>query len=170
MFPLSSFRELFTHMEWADSLVWRAVMSSEAARGDENILEKLRHIHRTQQYFLKVWRGETIDFKKSEDGSLEHELALAQAYYAELRPYLDSLAETGLPGEMRMPWANYFARRVGKEQAGSTTLGETFAQVLSHSTYHRGQVNTRLRELGAEPPLVDYIAWLWLERPATQWP
>ena len=36
----------------------------------------------------------------------------------------------------------------------------------SHSTYHRGQVNARLREIGAEPPLVDYIAWLWFDRPA----
>ena len=24
--------------------------------------------------------------------------------------------------------------------------------------------------LGAEPPVVDYIAWVWLERPAPTWP
>ena len=49
-------------------------------------------------------------------------------------------------------------------------MAETCLQVCSHSTYHRGQVNARLREIGAEPPLVDYIAWLWFERPAADWP
>jgi hypothetical protein len=52
----------------------------------------------------------------------------------------------------------------------SPTLAETILQVASHSTYHRGQVNTRLRQLGAEPPLVDYVAWIWFDRPAADWP
>jgi uncharacterized damage-inducible protein DinB len=39
-----------------------------------------------------------------------------------------------------------------------------------HTVYHRGQVNARVRALGGEPPLVDYIAWLWLGRPAPEWP
>jgi uncharacterized damage-inducible protein DinB len=39
-----------------------------------------------------------------------------------------------------------------------------------HSTYHRGQVNARLRELGIEPPLTDYIAWIWFGRPEAEWP
>jgi uncharacterized damage-inducible protein DinB len=42
-------------------------------------------------------------------------------------------------------------------------------QVATHSTYHRGQVNARLREVGGEPPLVDYIAWIWFGRPAPEW-
>ena len=45
------------------------------------------------------------------------------------------------------------------------TSAETAPHVAMHTTHHRGQVNARLRELGAEPPLVDYIAWLW-QRPA----
>lgn len=48
-------------------------------------------------------------------------------------------------------------------------LGETMIQVAMHSQYHRGQINTRLRELGAEPPLVDYIAWIWFGRPDAAW-
>jgi uncharacterized damage-inducible protein DinB len=42
-------------------------------------------------------------------------------------------------------------------------------QVTSHSTHHRGQVNARLRALGGEPPLVDYIAWVWFGKPAADW-
>ena len=33
-----------------------------------------------------------------------------------------------------------------------------------------GQINARLREIGGEPPLVDYIAWIWLGRPTVNWP
>ena len=51
----------------------------------------------------------------------------------------------------------------------TTTLGETALQVPLHTIYHRGQVNARIRALGGEPPLVDYIAWIWLGRPAPEW-
>jgi uncharacterized damage-inducible protein DinB len=49
-------------------------------------------------------------------------------------------------------------------------MAETARQVAMHSMHHRGQVNARLRELGAEPPLVDYIAWIWRGRPEPMWP
>jgi uncharacterized damage-inducible protein DinB len=39
----------------------------------------------------------------------------------------------------------------------------------SHTAYHRGQVNTRLRELGGDPPLVDFIAWIWMGKPGAEW-
>jgi uncharacterized damage-inducible protein DinB len=42
-------------------------------------------------------------------------------------------------------------------------------QVASHSTYHRGQINTRFRELGGEPAIVDLIAWVWLGKPKASW-
>ena len=51
----------------------------------------------------------------------------------------------------------------------AVTLGDTAWQVFSHSTYHRGQMATRIRELGGEPPAVDYIYWAWTRRPAAAW-
>ena len=67
-----------------------------------------------------------------------------------------------------MPWAKQIEAQLGRPPAIST-LADTCFQVASHSTYHRGQVNARLRELGAEPPLVDYIAWIWFGRPTPSW-
>ena len=69
---------------------------------------------------------------------------------------------------MLLPWSSFFAKRAGFEPHPST-LGETLLQLPSHSTYHRGQVNTRLRELGATPPLVDFIAWVWAGKPPAKW-
>ena len=50
-------------------------------------------------------------------------------------------------------------------------LDEILSSSLSdeHSTYHRGQINTRFRELGGEPAMVDFIAWVWLGKPKSEW-
>jgi uncharacterized damage-inducible protein DinB len=66
-----------------------------------------------------------------------------------------------------LPWSSMVEKRLGRPP-GITTIGETALQVALHSTYHRGQVNARLRELGGEPPLVDYIAWLWQGKPSAE--
>ena len=50
-----------------------------------------------------------------------------------------------------------------------SALGDILAHVPVHGQHHRGQVNARLREIGGEPPLVDYIAWIWFGRPAPDW-
>jgi len=55
-------------------------------------------------------------------------------------------------------------------EPGPTTLAETMVQVYAHTGHHRGQVISRLRDLGSTPPLVDYLAWLWQHRPAAVWP
>ncbi len=38
-------------------------------------------------------------------------------------------------------------------------LYEIFVHVLSHSEYHRGQINFLLKENGIEPPTVDFISF-----------
>jgi len=49
------------------------------------------------------------------------------------------------------------------------SIGEALTQAAMHSHYHRGQNATRLRELGGEPPMTDYIVWLWKGRPQPAW-
>ncbi len=169
MFSLETLRELYVHMEWSESLVWQAVLSSEIARRDEAVHEKLAHIHRTQQFFLKVWRGEPVEFTRVER-SLEEEFAMARGYHSEVMQHFSTLEDHDLSLEMIVPWADYFAQRVGRAEAAATTLGQTIYQACAHSAYHRGQLNSRLRDLAVEPPLVDYIAWLWLGRPGATWP
>lgn len=169
MFTSALFRDLYQHMEWADARVWSAMMSHDAARSDEKILEKLRHIHRTQQFFLKVWRGEEIVFTKIE-GALADEYVLVRKYYDEVHRYVAAIPESTFRTELNLPWADRFAQRSGLDRASPTTLGDTLYQAVGHTTYHRGQANSLLRQLGIEPPLVDYIAWLWLGKPVVSWP
>jgi uncharacterized damage-inducible protein DinB len=170
MFAIETLRELFRHMEWADATVWQAVATLNSLPPDTRLRDRLLHIHTVQRAFLLVWTGRPVVFPKRDDfsdlGALQR---WTQPYYEETKRFLGNDAASRLQEGLALPWVQQFEKRTGRSFA-TPTLAETIFQVTSHSTYHRGQVNTRLRELGVEPPLVDYIAWLWFGKPAPQWP
>ena len=168
MNTLDLLRDLFRHMEWADAVVWRAVLPSSPALTDSVIKEKLHHLHMVQRAFLNVWRDVPHSRNDGSELSVEELAAWARDYYAPLSKYLESLTESRLDQPITLPWAKRFATELGGDPA-VPSLGETLMQVAAHSTYHRGQVNARLRELGDTPPLTDFIAWIWFGRPAAEW-
>lgn len=160
------FRDLYRHMEWADSTVWRAVFASDAARTDQRVRNLLAHLHSTQRAFLDTWKRQPLQYRdRSSFRDANDILQYARDYYAGLSAHVDRIPDENLDDVMVMPWAERF-----RSGAQPTTFRETLLQVPLHSTYHRGQVNARIREVGGEPPLVDYIAWIWLGRPEPQWP
>ena len=73
-----------------------------------------------------------------------------------------------LEATMHFPWAEQLAERFGKVQP--TSMRQALLQVPMHSHYHRGQLATRIRELGGEPPLTDFVAWTWAGQPRARWP
>ena len=159
--------DLFDHMEWADARVWETVLPHDAAQHDKGLRNLLLHLHGVQRAFLDVWTGQPFAFRVNDDTTLERELAAVQSYYAPAREFRESLDPQRLTSPMIVPWTKWVDQAIGRPAAG-TTLGETILQVCLHSTHHRAQANARLRALGAEPPLVDYIAWLG--RPQAAWP
>src|SRR5262245_61498601 len=168
MKSLTIIQELFQHMEWADALIWRTAAASEACVDDETIIARLRHIHTVQRAFLKIWKEEPLNPAGIDDLRGAALAAWGQEYHQEMRQYLSGISEDELDRLVRFLWEEYITARIGKKPE-TPTLGETLLQVTSHSSYHRGQVNTRLRELGQEPPLVDFIAWVWVGRPEAKW-
>ena len=157
----AALRDLFRHMEWADSTVWKV---RTLASDDKRLRELLQHLHGTQRAFLSAWTEKDFERGILADQSLATVEQWARDYHRDATEFLDGVGESDLDRVVRLPWAERFAKG-----ATATTFGETMVQITSHSTYHRGQVNMRMRELGAVPPLVDYIAWLWTGRPPAQW-
>jgi uncharacterized damage-inducible protein DinB len=157
-------------MEWADARVWRAVPGLHDVPPNGPLHDTLFHTHLTQHAFLQLWTGQQLKFPDPKDfKALGDLLAWVRTYYRDVAPFLGQLDEAQLRSPLPVQWARHFTERTGREP-GATTLAETLFQVTSHSTYHRGQANARLRALGVEPPLVDYIAWIWLGRPRPEWP
>ena len=74
---------------------------------------------------------------------------------AELAAFAGSQTEESL----RVP----LSYRNLKGEAVNIPLGIAVLQVTSHSTYHRGQVTTLLRQLGVQPHPTDLVLY-WSER------
>jgi uncharacterized damage-inducible protein DinB len=167
-FTLDGLRELLRQMEWADARVWRAVLDHPLAAHDTRLRDLLRHLHVVQRAFLDIWTSVTPAFPTSDqfpDLAAVH--AWSQPYYAELAAFLATIEDSSLSRSIDLPWLAEFEQLTGR-RFEQPTLAETIVQVTSHSTYHRGQVNARLREIGGEPPLVDYIAWIWFGKPVAE--
>jgi uncharacterized damage-inducible protein DinB len=167
---LETLGELFKHMEWADAKVWTAVLAHAQSAADLNFKERLYHIHMVQRAFLKVWKGEA--FKPVDAASFADLRALltwSREGYAEFNEYTSGLGGMEMKRPIVMPWIEMFEKRLGRK-ADAPTFHETLLQVAMHSAYHRGQVSTKLREFGGEPPLTDFIVWVWAGKPQPEWP
>jgi uncharacterized damage-inducible protein DinB len=169
MSDLKTTRILFAYTEWADAMVWTAMLRESSFSADERLREYLFHIHTVQHLFLSVWRGGPLTAPPNEAKSVTSLLTLARSTHSDLTSFLTSLDEDLLSQNIQLPWAGRFTELTGKEPA-PITLGETLLQVANHSTYHRGQINSRLREIGGTPPMTDFIAWVGLGKPGADWP
>jgi uncharacterized damage-inducible protein DinB len=161
--------DLARHMEWADAALWRAVLASEPARLDARVTLWLYHIHVVQRAFTSIWKGEAPNFPEPSafaDPSLIAEWG--RNGHRGVQAFLETVTPEMLDATIRVPWREEVARLVGGD-VGDPTLGETIMQLMLHSVHHRAQVNARLRDLGGEPPVIDYIAWIWLGRPQAAW-
>jgi uncharacterized damage-inducible protein DinB len=149
-------------MEWADARMWRAV-ARHTGPVDEKLGTVLVHMHNVQQGFLNTWTSRPMAFRElTAFDSLAAVRQWARPYYAAAFQFLDTVDDTRFAEPTEMPW-------VAGTNFEKPALAETMFQVTSHSTYHRGQVNMRLRQIGIESANVDYIMWLWKGRPEARW-
>ena len=165
---LAELRDLYRHMEWADASVWRAVCANESALNDQKLRDWFYHLHLVQRAFLRAWRNEPADaaFPSFEDAKSVR--GWGRSYYEEIFDYLEQVSDEEISQLLKLPWAEFVERQIGHAPA-PITIAQTMLQVPLHSLYHRGQINARLREVGGEPPTVDYIIWIWLEKPVANW-
>jgi len=109
--------------------------------------------------WLERWRGKAPTQADAQ--------AIAQAFAAEtfpnlavvrerwqsvegnLRGYLAGLDEAAL--KQTLTYTN------ARGETWTYPLGETLFHVVNHQTYHRGQITTLLRQLGAAAPAIDYL-------------
>lgn len=157
-------RDLYGHQAWADAEHWRAIDASAAASADESIRARLHHIHLVQRMFRWIvgdGAAPPSATASADFAALADLKRYGREYHQEVARFLDTLPPSRLSGTVAMPWAPAGAQ--------SITVAEALTQCAMHSQWHRGQNAARLRELGAEPPTVDFIVWLWKGRPAAVW-
>jgi len=169
MHELNNISLMFHHMEWADAKVWQSVLKLSSANSDSGLRKLLCHIHNVQRAFFYIWSKQPLEFSKETDFSELLDIAKwGYEYHSLVNEYLNSINENELNKIIEIPWSNQFEKIIGRKPE-NLTLAETMLQFIMHSTYHRGQVNARLRDLGGEPQLIDFIAWIWQRKPGAVW-
>ena len=161
--------DLLEHMQWADALIWKTVLSSTAAVADANLNDRLYHVHVTQHAFLQVWRGVSVNMPMPNTLDTASLVEWARTFYAEATTDKLKFNDDALRRSVPDSLLSKAEERLGAG-AMTPTIADTVLQVVTHSTYHRGQISTRLRELGCEPPLTEYFVWVWYGKPRADWP
>jgi uncharacterized damage-inducible protein DinB len=156
--------QILEHMEWADATVWKSVLATPACADDTRIRDLLIHTHAVQWAYLQLWRGEVPTLPSPDDfKDLAAVASWSREYHAALGPLVATFGEARLEQAIEFPWAAALTKRFGVVHP--TTIRQSILQIGLHTAYHRGQINARLRELGGEPPLVDFVAWVWMGQP-----
>jgi uncharacterized damage-inducible protein DinB len=158
---LSFLRELLAHAEWANAVFFHAWAKSPA-RDHEEMRRRVGHILGVQQSFLAVLRGEPPGAPP--DGpppSFDDLKTWAEKCHADLRDFGAGLNDAGLSRQVQIPWF--------PPPPCVLTVAEALVQVALHTQHHRGQCMTRLKDFGGEPKNVDWIIWLWRQKPAARW-
>lgn len=155
-------RRLFAYTEWANARLFAAAagLSEEAflapvASSFGSVRDTLAHILSGEWIWLWRFKGETPTaapawVKRAGRAELREILAGVEA---ERRAFLDGLTEEAL--------ATPLTYRLLSGTEYRNTLADLVRHVVNHSTYHRGQAVTQLRQLGVTPPATDLIAFLW---------
>lgn len=158
---LDHLRDLMAHAEWANAVFFHT-WGKSPARDNEEMRRRVEHVAGVQAGFLSVLRGETVG--RPPDGpppSFDELKGRTQTGHKELRAFVGSLNEAGMSRTVRVPWF--------PEPACVITVPEALVQVAMHTQHHRGQLMTRLKDLGGEPKNVNWIIWLWKSRPEARW-
>jgi uncharacterized damage-inducible protein DinB len=154
--------ELYGHQEWADAEHWRAIEAHPAALADKAIRERLLHIHQVQRGYLWIIGPRTSEFafKTLQDFPSTVDLKVyARQGLTEMWEALHNTSPGRMEELIEVPWFKPL----------KISVRHALTQAAMHSHYHRGQNATRLRELGGEPPMTDFIVWVKNGQPAARW-
>jgi uncharacterized damage-inducible protein DinB len=154
-------RDLMAHSEWANAVFFHA-WGKSPARDHEEMRRRVEHILGVQQGFLSIFRGEPGGGPPSgPPPSFEELKKRGETGHAAFREFAAALQPEGLSRTVRIPWF--------PEPPCVITVGEAMVQVAMHTQHHRGQCMTRLKDFGGEPKNVDWIIWLWKQKPQARW-
>jgi uncharacterized damage-inducible protein DinB len=142
---LIEIKRLYEYNSWANDRVLTAlrpinqeVFASDKGASHSSIRGVVAHIAGAQWIWLERWKGSSP---------------------AALLPESDF---TGQLTQADIDGSRGYRTTEGKLH--SNILGDMMLHVANHSSYHRGQITTLLRQLGAVPQSTDFILFLRLQR------
>jgi uncharacterized damage-inducible protein DinB len=158
---IDEIKRLFEYTEWANGRILEAVRQLTVEQYTQplpssfpTIRETLAHIAGADWIWLQRWNGTSPtshpEWVKQPD--IDTLAANWKGVREEQRRFLDALDEEAIDRPL--------THRNLKGETSSVRLGDILFHVVNHATYHRGQVVTMLRQMGATPPNTDLIGYV----------
>ncbi|MGH7889354.1 MAG: DinB family protein, partial [Thermodesulfobacteriota bacterium] len=145
---------------WANGQTFEAAakLTSEQLHKDlgssyRSVKGTLVHIVGAEWIWLRRWLGTSPKalLDPAEFSSVEEIKNRREAEEQERKEFLSTLTENSL--KKPLSYTNI------KSQPFSYPLWQALQHLVNHSTYHRGQVTTLLRQLGAQPKGTDLLIY-----------
>jgi uncharacterized damage-inducible protein DinB len=162
MISLDAIRELFNYNYWARDrqLEGCHALSEEQflrpmGNSFSSVRDTLAHMVYAEWIWSERWLGRSPTKVEAQAFAAETFPNLTvvgerwESLEHDVRKYLAALEEALL--QHPLTYTNT------KGERWTYPLGETLFHVVNHQTYHRGQITTLLRQLGAAAPEVDYL-------------
>ena len=153
-------RELYLYNHWANQRVLASVapLSPEQfIRGMNNsfssVRDTLAHILGAEWIWLERWLGRSP--RELLPASDFPTVDVLRQRWATVEQDLSRFLQTLTPDRLRQSVA--YINRAG--EPFSYPLWQQMVHVVNHSSYHRGQIITLLRQLGAEPLNTDFLLY-----------
>ena len=153
-------RRLLAYGAWANARFIATAKAMAAGLADasatssfSSLRATLGHIVASEWIWLRRWQGESPAAAPAwgRDGGLAQLEAQLQAVRMDRDSFLASLADADLERPLE------YRSLVGGPR--SSPLGDTITHVTIHSSHHRGQAATQMRQLGAVPPNTAFLEW-----------
>ena len=161
---LETVRLLYEYTRWADARVLEAVSklgpepwTKDLGSSLKSVRDTVVHIASAQWIWLSRWKGESP--KGMWTAADYPTLASVRERWDPVRAELAAFAAEQTEESLNKP----LVYKNLKGEPMSFPLGHLLLHVANHSTYHRGQVTTLLRQLGAQPVSTDLVIY-YLER------
>lgn len=156
----ATIQELYEYNRWANSRVLEAVSKLAAEEFTRDlqsshcsVRDTLIHMMSGEWIWLVRWKG--MSPKAMLDPAEYPTSTAVRARWADLqREQAEFVAS--LTGESLRRVVRYVNLR---GEAYAYPLSQMMHHVVNHSTYHRGQVVTMLRQLGATPAATDFLVF-----------
>jgi uncharacterized damage-inducible protein DinB len=153
--------DLMSYSEWANAVFFH-VWGKSPAREQEEMRTRVDHIVGVQNAFLSIFKGEGPGRLPGGPPPTFTKLQVrAETSHADLNKFTTNLDSATLSQTIRIPWF--------QDPPCVITVAQALVQVAMHTQHHRGQCMTRLRDFGGEPKTVDWIIWLWQQKPRARW-
>ncbi len=158
---LSDLRTLADYHYWARDRILDAAdglspeqFTKNLGSSFKSVRDTLTHLYSAEWAWCSRWHGEspTSHLPPEQFPDVATLRSAWSALERKVRDFLESLGEEGINRTLEYRMIN--------GDAASSVFWQMFQHVANHGSYHRGQVTTMIRQLGAAPPKsMDMIAF-----------